>query len=138
MKKSGLADSPLFRPSPAALFSAGLEPSVKSQSTLPTPVFPPPDTQLHERTDAQMHERTTTQPHEGTTAQPHKRADAQPHNHLQPSSERKTTRESFDIFEDQAEAIERLRLQWKREQGRHFTKGEVMRTLLEEILALKK
>jgi hypothetical protein len=83
-------------------------------------------------------ERTNTQMNERAPAQTHKNTDAQLHNRTGTQTIRSTTRESFDIYLDQAETIETLRIRWKRERKKHITKGEVMRELLEEVLAKKR
>jgi len=112
MKKSGLADSPFFsKPAP-------LSPVSEQVVIHEIPVVPSQD--VFKRTDAQTHEHTNAQ----------KQADAK-------VIERPLTRESFDIYEDQLEAFEQLRLRLKRERGRHIGKGELMRELLDSILLKK-
>jgi hypothetical protein len=138
MKKSGLADSPFFRaPLPSESQSEGGN-SPSSSATVPVFI----DAQTHERTNAQPRDYTPTQMHERTTTQLHGRSEAQPHNHTNaqlhertPSQpERPRTRESYDIYEDQDQAIEELRLKWSKARKKHITKGQVMRELLDEIL----
>jgi hypothetical protein len=146
MKKSGLADSPFFRtPLPPESNSEG---GISPLSSATVPVFI--DEQTHERTDAQpndhtpaqMNERTTTQLHDHTDAQIHNRTDAQSpnrattqlHERTLAQPERPRTRESYDIYEDQDQTIEELRLKWSKARKKHITKGQVMRELLDEIL----
>ncbi|MBK8025760.1 MAG: hypothetical protein IPK19_31310 [Chloroflexi bacterium] len=43
-------------------------------------------------------------------------------------------RQSYNIHDDQAEAIDALALRWRKERGRHITKGEVVRELLDVAL----
>lgn len=119
MKKSGLADSPFFAPPP---------PKEEIQAPLPVaqPLFKRSDNQTHERTNEQLHERTNEQPHNRSDAQTHERTNAPP--------SRPISRYSYDIYDDQADAIEALRLQWHKKRGRHITKGQVMRELLEQVL----
>lgn len=127
MKATGLADSPFF---------AAVAPP-------PAPAPPgapqrPPAHSLYERAHPPSHQGTDAQPHERTGAQMHVRASVQPHKRTSPRAGRALTRESYDVYRDQAEALEELRLRWRRERGRHITKGEVMRALLDEILATKR
>jgi hypothetical protein len=154
MKKSGLADSPFFRPSPLSKPILAESTPVKTLEPIPAQI----DTQPHERTDAQLHEstsaqlhnhtdtqlrnRTDTQPHTytdahmngGTDAQSRNRTSTQSHERTLAQLERLRTRESYDIFEDQAQTIEELRLKWSKTRKKHITKGQVMRELLDEIL----
>jgi hypothetical protein len=138
MKKSGLADSPFFRaPLPTESPSEGGN-SPPPSATIP--VFIDAQThartnaQPHDHTPAQMHERTTTQLHGRSDAQIHNRTNAQPHENTSTQPERPRTRESYDIYEDQDQAIEALRLEWSKARKKHITKGQVMRELLDEIL----
>lgn len=48
--------------------------------------------------------------------------------------ERSFHRYSYDIYDDQVEAIDALAYRWRKKQGRHITKGEVIRTLLDIAL----
>jgi len=136
MKKSGLADSPFFsKPAP-------LSPVSEQVVIHEIPVVPSQD--VFKRTDAQTHERTNEHSHKGTNEHLHERTDAQTHEHTNAQKqadakviERPLTRESFDIYEDQLEAFEQLRLRLKRERGRHIGKGELMRELLDSILLKK-
>lgn len=131
MKKSGLADSPFFtKPTPA--------PSPPAEGGQQSPSETKVVKELYERTDAQTHENTDAQIHKRTDARMPERADTQIHKRTDAQNQRALTRESFDIYEDQAQAIEEMRLRLRRERGRHFTKGEVMRELLETALAAKK
>lgn len=139
MKKSGLADSPFFTPSTPPP-TAPTPPAVESIVLPPTPhteVFAHENAQPHKRADAQPHRRATAQTHNRTDAQAHERASTPTHKAALDDETRGKTRESFDIYQDQNEAIEQLRMRWKKEQGRHFTKGEIMRILLDEILPSK-
>lgn len=147
MKKSGLADSPFFRPStPSTPIPAESGPVT---ATEPIPVYT--GAQSHERTDAHLHDSAFTQPHNytdthlrtntdthlnsGTDARVPNRASTQSHERTpaQPD-ERPRTRETYDIYEDQAQTVEELRLQWSKSRKKHITKGQVMRELLDEIL----
>jgi hypothetical protein len=145
-KKSGLADSPFFRPP-----SSPPPPSQIETQTAPTqeppasiPVFT--DAQAHEGTDTQPHGRTTEQTHEYTNTQTHVRADehlhertdAHLHKRTNAQPERRKSRESYDVYEDQVQAIEELALKWRKARGKHITKGQVMRELLDEILPAKR
>jgi hypothetical protein len=130
-KKSGLADSPFFaKPTPPPS-----PPTASGQQSAPEMHV---GQQLYERANAQPRENTDAQMHKGTDARTPERADAQTHKRTDTQNPRRLTRESFDIYEDQAQAIEEMRLRLRRERGRHVTKGEVMRELLETALAAKK
>ena len=129
MKKSGLADSPFFAPPPSQE-----EIQVPPPVMVEQPLFKRTDAQTHERTTERMHENTNEQTHERTNTQPHNRADAQTHERTDAPPSRPISRYSYDIFDDQADAIEALRLQWHKKRGRHITKGQVMRELLEQAL----
>jgi hypothetical protein len=83
---------------------------------------------MHKRTNEHLYERTDAQTHEHTNAQKEVQVK---------TIERPLTRESFDIYEDQLEAFEQLRLRLKRVRGRHIGKGELMRELLDQILLKK-
>ncbi len=147
MKKSGLADSPFFT-KPIPLSQASVRQDGKAAP------IPEQTQEVFKRTDAQPHEHTTAQPLNRTNehliertpaqmsvrtdAQMHIRTNAQPSNTGTNSTSRTTTRESFDIYIDQLEAFEELRLRLKKQRGKHITKGELMRELLEEILQTKK
>ncbi len=127
MKATGLADSPFFA-------------AVAPPPTTARPETPqaPPAHPVYERGNPPSHKGTDAQPHARTSAQMHVRAPVQPHKRTSSRSGRALTRESYDVYRDQAEALEELRLRWRRERGRHITKGEVMRVLLDEILAMKR
>ena len=139
MKKSGLADSPFFtKPtpfSPASLQDNGMAAHVSVQ---PQEVFKRTDAQAPEHTNAQTRNGTDEHLNERADAQPHKRTTAQIRNTSTNPAPRQTTRESFDIYEDQLQSFEELRLRLKKQRGKHITKGELMRELLEEILPSKK
>jgi hypothetical protein len=122
MKKSGLADSPFF--------ALATPPSSLPETKVVQDLYERTNAQTRKSTDAQIHERTHERMPERTKTQMHKRPNAQ--------TAQKLTRESFDIYEDQAQAIEEMRLRLRRERGRHVTKGEVMRELLATALAAKK
>lgn len=96
------------------------------------------DEQSGVRTDAHLHGCADEQVSNHTTAQPFIRTDAQPHERTPAQAERLTTRESYDVYEDQAQTIEELRFRWSKERKKHVTKGQVMRELLEEILPTKR
>ncbi|MCA0456141.1 MAG: hypothetical protein LCI00_19340 [Chloroflexi bacterium] len=136
MKKSGLADSPFFtKPVPPAPVS---EPVVldESQGFPSQDVFKRTDAQTHERTVDRLHKRTNEHLSESTDAQIRSRANAQKQIGAK-AIERLVTRESFDIYEDQLETFEQLRLHLKKARGRHIGKGELLRELLDQILLKK-
>jgi len=131
-KKSGLADSPFFRP---------LEPTPLPQAEVmsPPPVEPPQTLYASpERSVVQMNERSPVQTFTRTDEQPNKRTAERLNKRTVERPARHTFRQSYDIFQDQALAIEDLCLKWSRERGKHITKGQVVRELLDEILAKKK
>lgn len=139
MKKSGLADSPFFTkpsPPPPAQHQDGL--IVPTTPVIVQEDFKRSNAQMHERTDAQLSIHTNAHLNERTDEQMHKRTNAQLPVTDEKNTSRPTTRESFDIYEDQLQSFEELRLRLKKERGRHITKGELMRELLEDILQHKK
>lgn len=135
MKKSGLADSPFFTLS-------NHEEVVQTPPPLPQPVYERPTVQPNERTDAQTNASTIVQvsvrPDERTNDSTNER---QHERTIAPSplpQERPYHRYTYDIFDDQAEAIDDLTFRWRKEKGKHVTKGFVMRTLLDEALKHQK
>lgn len=149
MKRSGLADSPFFtlKPEQEVRPSLPAAPSpaehIRSLYGTPTPAntrtnestYEHADAhtnvrtseRLNERANEQMNERANAQANERTNARTHERAD-----------ERRIKRYSYDIFVDQAEAIDALCLKWKKERGKHVGKGETLRELLDTALKVHK
>jgi hypothetical protein len=130
MKRSGLADSPFFtKPSPLPVHTEddGMAADVPVQTQ-----------EVFKRTDAQLHKRMNAQTFNSTNEPLNERTNAQTSGTSTNPPSRLTTRESFDIYADQLEAFEELRLRSKKQRGKHITKGELMRELLEEILQAKK
>src|SRR5258708_13986098 len=81
-KKSGLADSPFFRPTEPA--TPPPQPETVPMPTVERVVESVPvytDTQLHERTPTQMHNRVDAHSHERADAQLHPRTTEQSHGH---------------------------------------------------------
>ncbi len=139
MKRSGLADSPFFtKPTPLSPAHTQEDGMAANASVQTQEVFKRADAQLHNRTNAQTFNNATEPLNERTDAQLHKRTNAQISGTSTNPPSRLTTRESFDIYADQLEAFEELRLRLKKQRGKHITKGELMRELLEEILQTKK
>lgn len=131
MKKSGLADSPFFtKPTP-------LSPA-QTQDDGAASNAPVQTQEVFRRADAQLHKRTDAQTFNGANEPLSERTDAQTSGTSTNAPSRSTTRESFDIYADQLETFEALRLRLKKQRGKHITKGELMRELLEEILQTKK
>jgi hypothetical protein len=60
------------------------------------------------------------------------------HNRTNTQPSRPRTRETYDVYEDQAQSIQELQLKWGKERHKYITKGQVMRELLDEILPTKK
>ena len=129
MKRSGLADSPFFAPTPSGEV-------FRSPPAPPSPVdhirhlYEKPVEHLNERTDEQMNKRTPEHLNERTAEQPHTVERPQ-------KPERPIHRQSFDLYDDQAQAIDALCLKWRKERGHHITKGEAIRELLDAILPSK-
>ncbi|MCK6581281.1 MAG: hypothetical protein L6Q98_24590 [Anaerolineae bacterium] len=137
MKKSGLADSPFF-PSPLSNqntgdqnTSHGIQP-VYEHSSVQMNVRTPEQTlirtsePMNARTDEQTNNRTDEHKNVGTHEQVNGFRPDQP--------ARPIHRQSYNIHDDQAEAIDALALRWRKERGRHITKGEVVRELLDAAL----
>ncbi|MBN8592780.1 MAG: hypothetical protein J0M33_13535 [Anaerolineae bacterium] len=145
MKRSGLADSPFFAPTPSREV-------FRSPPASPSPVdhirhlYEKPVEHLNERTDEQMNkrtpehlnERTDEQMNERTPEHLNERTVEQPHVvEKSQKLERPIHRQSFDLYDDQAQAIDALCLKWRKERGHHITKGEAIRELLDAILPSK-
>ena len=153
MKRSGLADSPFFAPTPSGEV-------FRSPSTPPSPadhirrLYNKPVEHLNERSSEQVNRRTNEQMNERPAEQMNIRSDEQVNKRTpeqtnertseqtkpaeKPSApERPIHRQSYDLYDDQAEAIEALCLKWRKERGRHITKGEAIRELLDAILPSK-
>lgn len=147
MKKSGLADSPFF------VTSTSRE-VYRPASTPPSPMehvrnlYQKPPEQMNNRTVEPVNEGTPEQMNTHADERLNERSDVQVNSRtgepveVKESAEKKPERpihrQSYDLYDDQAEAIEALCLKWRKERGRHITKGEAMRELLDEILAFKK
>ncbi len=145
MKKSGLADSPFF----PRVSAAGTAPVVPSP-IFDQPVYPPQNIPVTRRTDDRLNEGTSEQTNEGTfermndrTVEPlnettherlNVRSSERPNERTVERPSRPISRQSYDVFDDQAEAIASLALRWRKTKRRHVTKGEVIRELLEEAL----
>ncbi len=129
MKKSGLADSPFFARSPVEV-----EIATSSRPTIPQPIYPHPSEPMNGRTDEQMNARTDERLNESTSEQANVRTDERLNRRTSERPSRSVSRQSYNIFDDQAEAIDGLALRWRKERGRHITKGEVMRELLDQAL----
>ncbi len=129
MKKSGLADSPFF-PRPSS------EPDVPppSQPVVDQPVYPQPIEPMNGRTDEQVNVRAVERLNSRTDEQMNVRADERVNARTNERPSRPVSRQSYNIYDDQAEAIDGLALRWRKERGRHITKGEVMRELLDQAL----
>lgn len=119
MKKSGLADSPFFTAS-------------KPEVVIPTPTQV--EKPVYERSSVQMNERTNERANVPTNARP----DEQTSEPTQKPVDREYHRYTYDLFDDQAEAIDELTFRWRKEKGKHVTKGFVIRTLLDEALKLQR
>jgi len=136
-KKSGLADSPFFRP-PAP----PTPPPVQTQDGF-VPVFSiiPPTNQtvehLNERTDEHLNTRTDEHVNERTPERLNERTPEQVNSRTVEQPPRTVSRKSYDIYDDQAEAIDALVLRWSKERKKYITKGQVVRELLDEIIPLK-
>lgn len=147
MKKSGLADSPFFvTPTSREVF--------RPASSPPSPMehirhlYQKPPEHLNSRTVEQMNKRPSEQMNIRADERMNERSDVQVNSRtteqvqIKDSDERKPERsihrQSYDLYDDQAEAIEALCLKWRKERGRHIKKGEAMRELLDEILPTKK
>jgi hypothetical protein len=149
MKKSGLADSPFFTPP-----SPNAEAVAPSRSQDIKPLYnrsgeqPHGRTseQTHRRTDEPLNKRTDAQVNEGTGEQANNRTDEQASVRADEQVNKRTdedtsgliSRQSYNIFDAQAEAIELLALRWRKQRGRHITKSEVVRELLGKALDLEK
>lgn len=130
MKKSGLADSPFFAiaPSPPPIQPVHeekpLRPGVQ-ENILPerSPVQPFTRSveRLNERPTEPMNGRSSVQVNERPAEHPG----------------RPIFRQSYDIFRDQADAIEELRMRWSKQRRKYITKGQVVRELLDDILTTK-
>ncbi|MCL4252052.1 MAG: hypothetical protein KJ065_28130 [Anaerolineae bacterium] len=149
MKRSGLADSPFFT----------LNPEQEVRPSLPAPHSPVEHirslygspVQTHERTNEQTHERADAQTNVRTSERLNERANEQVNDRAneranertdartpERADERRIKRYSYDIFVDQAEAIDALCLKWKKERGKHVGKGETLRELLDTALKAHK
>ncbi len=139
MKKSGLADSPFF-PRPSS------EPDVRppSQPVVDQPVYPQPAEPMNGRTNEHlnvravepMNTRTDERMNVRADERLNSRTDAQANVRTDERPSRPISRQSYNIYDDQAEAIDGLALRWRKERGRHITKGEVMRELLDQALQM--
>ncbi len=131
MKKSGLADSPFFTLS-------NREEVMQTPPSLPQPVYERPPVQPNERTDTRTNTSSPVQSTARTNERPNDiTPERLPERTPVPSSAPKSRayhRYTYDIFDDQAEAIDDLTFRWRKEKGKHVTKGFVMRTLLDEAL----
>jgi hypothetical protein len=126
MKKSGLADSPFFTP-PTPPSVVAVQPGTQADVFIASGTDKKKlssNVQTFKRTNERMNERTFERTHERSN--------------VQKPAKRQIKRESFDVYEDQVQAIEELQLRRRRERGKHVTKGEVIRDLLDEILSQKK
>ncbi len=111
MKKSGLADSPFFTaPTPRKVEGAPKG----------TEIFP------NNHTDERMNVRTNEQMNE----RPSERSNVQDY--------RTIIRKSYDIFVDQATMIDEWAIKQQRKAGKHITKGEVMREIIDFFFQKKK
>ena len=146
-RKSGLADSPFFHPAPLPASPPQAE-TAPVNSVQPEPPSVPVyiDAQAHERTvaplnsrtDAPLHERTDTQTRNRSTAQAHEHTSTQLNSSTDAQPTRPRSRETYDVYEDQAQAIHELQLKWSKERRKYITKGQVMRELLDAVLPTKK
>jgi hypothetical protein len=109
MKKSGLADSPFFK-KPLTPPDQAEEQALAKKASLNVRS----NVQAFKRSDVQMNERSSVQ------------------------LGRRVIRHSYDIYQDQAEAIDELVVKQRRERGKYVTKGEVMRELLDEAFTRRK
>ena len=135
MKKSGLADSPFFvNNSPQEVFPPVAHPSPIDHIRS---LYAKPPEQMNKRTIEQMNERSDERMNTRTNEQMNERSNVQVKSAAEKKPPRPIHRQSYDIFDDQAEAIEALCLKWRKERGRRITKGEAMRELLGEVLATK-
>jgi hypothetical protein len=149
MKKSGLADSPFFTPPP--LNAEAVSPSLSQDIK---PLYNRSGEPPHERTTEQTHRRTDELLNKGTDEQANIRTPEQVHYRTDERASIRTdeqtnertdeapslpiSRQSYNIFDRQAEAIELLALRWRKARGRHITKSEVVRELLGKALDLEK
>lgn len=128
-KKSGLADSPFFRQPSIAI------PPTETPAAAIVSVFS--SVQANERSDEPLHNRTTEQVNSRSSEQLNERPNERTVKRTNERFERAIFRKSYDIFEDQAEAIDDLAYRWTKERKKHITKGQVLRELLNEILPKK-
>jgi hypothetical protein len=137
MKRSGLADSPFFAPTPSGEV-------FRSPPAPPSPVdhirrlYNKPVEHLNERTVEHLNVRSDEQMNKRTPEHLNERTAEQPQAVEKPQKpERPIHRQSFDLYDDQAQAIDALCLKWRKERGHHITKGEAIRELLDAILPSK-
>ena len=115
MKKSGLADSPFFRPSPAEIKTPALAPA-------PLPELRHTVTPSPQDTGVTSHSHTLTPVHRHT----HKT-----------NPERPKKKHGFVIFADQIEALKRLKLEVWRSTGEEPEIATFVREALDAFLAKK-
>ena len=141
-KKSGLADSPFFRPP----VPPNPPPVQMQDGSVPVFSIVPPTDQivehLNERTPERLNSRTNERLNTRTVVQPNERTDERLNNGTPEHSNNRTverptrtiSRKSYDIFDDQAQTLDELALQWSKERKKYITKGQVVRELLDEII----
>ena len=129
MKTSGLADSPFFTPSPS---NREVEPPSISHAI--EPLYEHSGEQAHERTDEHLNIRTSEQTNTRTGEQVNTRAPEHLNSRTNEQANRSISRQSYNIYDDQAEAIELLAMRWRKERGKHITKSELVRELLEAAI----
>lgn len=137
-KKSGLADSPFFQPiAPTPL--PPREETTKTVKPVASNVQANDRTseQVNDRSDEHLNGRTYEQAINRSSAQVNDRSVEQQNDRTDERPERPVSRKSYDIYDDQAEAIEDLVYRWGKERKRYITKGQVMRELLDEIIPQK-
>lgn len=125
-KVSGLADSPFFSlPTPPST-ETDKKPTIEKTVYMNGRT----DEQTNTRTVEQMNVRTNERLNERTVEQTNERSTVQDY--------RPIARKSYDIYIDQAEMIDEWAIKQQRKLGRHVTKGEVMREIIEFFFQKKK
>jgi len=92
---------------------------------------------LNVRTDEPVNTRTVEHPNTRTPEHLNGRTLEQMNSRTVEQSPRTISRKSYDIFDDQAEALDELALKWSKERKKYITKGQVVRELLDEIIPTK-
>lgn len=125
-KGSGLADSPFF--SPPTPPSTARENTPSNEKTV----------YVNERTDERMNIRTIEQVNVRTNERLNERTDEQTNERSNVQDYRPIARKSYDIYLDQSEWIDEWAIKQQRKLGRHVTKGEVVREIIDFFFQKKK